>query len=490
MIILYNPVNSPSKKAVLPMSLLSLGALLENAEDYLIIDGNLVADGLTALRRAVSETGADILAVSVMPGPQLCDAVPVCKALKAEFPKLTIIWGGYFPSLHCGVVMKAPYVDYVFRGHCERELATFVRRWRHGENVSDLPGLAWRTADGEVRINPKPPVPDINDLPDFPYERVPMERYMANSFMGSRTTAHHSSYGCPFMCNFCAVVHKVNGRYSAQTAQRTATVVDTLATRYGANAVLFFDNNFFVQESRIAEFSERIEHLGIGWWGYGRADTMLKFTDSTWAAMRDSGLKMVFMGAESGDNETLRRMNKGGKQDAETILAVAEKMARFNIVPEMSFLIGNPPNAEQDADTTMRFIRRLKRVNPHTEIVLYMYSPVPVQGDLLTEAVAAGFAYPESLDVWVQAPWEEFAHHRSSNLPWLNDRLRRKVRNFQRVLQARFPTITDPKLKGIGRTALKAAGAWRYATGFYSFPIELRLVNKLFPYSRPEVSGF
>src|SRR5262245_33535330 len=125
MIILYNPVNSPSKKAVLPMSLLSLGALLEDVEDYLIIDGNLVADGLATLKHAVSETGADILALSVMPGPQLSDAVPVCKALKAEFPKLTIIWGGYFPSLHCGVVMKAAYVDYVFRGHCEREFATF-----------------------------------------------------------------------------------------------------------------------------------------------------------------------------------------------------------------------------------------------------------------------------------------------------------------------------------------------------------------------------
>jgi hypothetical protein len=165
-------------------------------------------------------------------------------------------------------------------------------------------------------------------------------------------------------------------------------------------------------------------------------------------------------------------------------------MARFGIVPEMSFLVGNPPNAEQDADITIRFIRRLKRVNPHTEIVLYMYSPVPVQGDLLDEATAAGFAYPESLDGWVETPWEEFAQHRSSNLPWLNDRLRRRVRNFQRVLHATYPTITDPKLRGIGRAALKAAGSWRYATEFYSFPIELRLVNRLFPYNRPEVSGF
>src|SRR5215831_3388364 len=98
MIILYNPVSSPSKKAVLPMSLLSLGALLEGQEDYRIVDGNLVVDGLTELRQALLQTGANILAVTVMPGPQLSDAVRICKVLKAEFPNLTIVWGGYFPS--------------------------------------------------------------------------------------------------------------------------------------------------------------------------------------------------------------------------------------------------------------------------------------------------------------------------------------------------------------------------------------------------------
>jgi len=490
MILLYNPVSSPPKKPVLPMSLLSLGAQLEGEVEYRIIDGNLVADGLAALRGALRETGANVLGMTVMPGPQLSDAVPICKALKAEFAGLTIVWGGYFPTLHCGVVMNAPYVDYAFRGHCEREFAAFLACFERGKDVSNLLGLAWRASDGQVRMNPKPPVPNINDLPDFPYERVPIERYVRPTFMGARTIAHHSSYGCPFTCNFCAVVHKVNGRYSAQTAERTASVVKTLVQHYRADAIEFYDNNFFVQESRIEEFSERIAPLDVGWWGYGRADTMLNFDDSTWDAMRKSGLKMVFMGAESGSDEMLRRMNKGGKQDGDVILAVAEKMARFGIVPEMSFLVGNPPDPEHDAEITMRFIRRLKRVNPATEIVLYFYSPVPVAGDLLDDAKSAGFEYPQTLQGWMEARWEEFAQHRSSKLPWMTDRLRRKVKNFQQVLHATYPTITDPKLSGMGRIALKTVASWRYAMGFYGFPVELKAINKLFPYNRPEITGF
>jgi radical SAM superfamily enzyme YgiQ (UPF0313 family) len=46
-----------------------------------------------------------------------------------------------------------------------------------------------------------------------------------------------------------------------------------------------------------------------------RIDTMqMYYSDRTWELMRDSGLKMVFLGAESGSDETLQRMNKGGNE--------------------------------------------------------------------------------------------------------------------------------------------------------------------------------
>ena len=45
---------------------------------------------------------------------------------------------------------------------------------------------------------------------------------------------HHSSYGCPFFCNFCAVVNMVNGRWLAQSAERTASVARLLVERWKA----------------------------------------------------------------------------------------------------------------------------------------------------------------------------------------------------------------------------------------------------------------
>ncbi|HZD09821.1 MAG TPA: cobalamin-dependent protein, partial [Candidatus Binatia bacterium] len=332
MILLYNPPSSARRKPVLPMSLLALGAVLEGEYDYRIIDGNLEQDPLAALDLVILETGADLLAVTVMPGPQLENAVPVCRVLKERHPDLIIVWGGYFPTQHYDVCLSADYLDYVVRGHGE---VTFLKllRYLYGRQpgnhapilqvpngnpstpsprgLSDIQGLAFRhPKNGAIISNPLAPIPHPRQLPPFPYHRVDVPLYVRRTFMGRRTLPHHSSYGCPFFCNFCAVVNMVNGRWLAQSGGQTADTVRYMVNTWGLDAVEFYDNNFFTHEARVADFAERIMDLNIGWWGEARIDTMLKYDDRTWSLMRDSGLRMVFLGAESGSDTTLKRMNK------------------------------------------------------------------------------------------------------------------------------------------------------------------------------------
>ena len=114
-VILYNPVSNASGKRILPMSLLALGALLDGLHDYVIVDGNVERDALAALRAHIT-AGVDVLAVTAMPGPQLAQAVPLCRTLKAQFPKLTIVWGGYFPTQHADVCLRAVASSFRWRG--------------------------------------------------------------------------------------------------------------------------------------------------------------------------------------------------------------------------------------------------------------------------------------------------------------------------------------------------------------------------------------
>ena len=491
MIILYNPISSAGRKPVLPMALLALGALLEGQQDYVIVDGNLEPDPAATLDRLARVHRADVLGVTVMGGPQLHDAVAVCRRLKALHPTLTIVWGGYFPTQHYEVCLGAAYVDYVVRGHGEHVFKALLDALRRGDDATGLPGVAARhRATGVVSTNALAPIPHPDELPDFPYHRLDVARYVRPTFMGQRTLPHHSSYGCPFLCNFCAVVNMVKGRWVAQSAERTARVVRRLVQTWNLDAVEFYDNNFFVHEARTTEFAERIMDLGLAWWGEARIDTMLKYTDRTWALMRDSGLKMVFLGAESGSDETLRRMNKGGKASTEKTLEIAAKMKAYGIVPEFSFVLGNPPDPEADMQQTFAFIRKIKRINPHAEIILYIYTPVPLAGELYDQAKAKGFRFPETLDEWISPAWQDFAQRRSAYVPWIHDPLRRKMHNFERVLNAYYPTVTDRRLTGLKRAVLRGLSAWRYKTECYTFPIELRVFHRLFRYQRPETTGF
>lgn len=491
MIVLYNPPSSASRKPVLPMSLLALGALLEGEHDYRIVDGNLDPDPVATIDRIVRDEGADVLGVTVMPGPQLSHAVPHCRRLKELHPNLTVVWGGYFPTQHHEACVRSGYVDYVVRGHGELVFRQLVCALSTGQVPRDVAGVAYRDpATGVAVSNPMAPIPHPDTLPDFPYHRVDVGRYVRSTFLGKRTLPHHSSYGCPFFCNFCAVVNMVNGRWLAQSAERTATTVRALVRRWGLDAVELYDNNFFVHEARTAEFAERIQDLGIAWWGESRIDTLLRYSERSWRRMRDSGLKMVFMGAESGSDETLRRMNKGGTATAEKTLAMAAKMKGYGIVPEFSFVLGNPPDPEGDVRQTLEFIRTVKRANPASEIILYMYTPVPLAGELYDQVKAEGFRFPETLEEWVSPAWQEFAQRRNNHVPWVDDPLRRRVRDFERVLNAYYPTTTNASLRGPRCWVLRAAGGWRYHARCYRFPLELRALQRLFAYRRPETTGF
>ncbi|HET6320255.1 MAG TPA: cobalamin-dependent protein, partial [Chloroflexota bacterium] len=198
MLILYNPPSSARRKPVMPLSLLALGALLDGRHDYTIVDGNLDPRPLETIDRLVREHSASILGVTVMPGPQLSDAVPLCSSLKAKHPNLAIIWGGYFPTQHFDACLRSGYVDYVVRGHGEVVFQSLIDALVAGEDPTGLHGLAYMAANGIPTSNAMAPIPHPDSLPDFPYERVDVQRYARKTFMGRRTLPHHSSYGCPF----------------------------------------------------------------------------------------------------------------------------------------------------------------------------------------------------------------------------------------------------------------------------------------------------
>ncbi|MEI6243606.1 MAG: cobalamin B12-binding domain-containing protein [Acidobacteriota bacterium] len=127
MIVLFNPISTSPGKQPLPLSLMALAAVLEGRHDWQLVDGNIDTDPATAILSAFADRRSTlILAVTVMPGPQVAQAVSVCRAVRKARPDIAIVWGGYFPTQHTDTVMQSPLVDYVIRSQGEAPLLQLI----------------------------------------------------------------------------------------------------------------------------------------------------------------------------------------------------------------------------------------------------------------------------------------------------------------------------------------------------------------------------
>src|SRR6185295_3593797 len=134
-ILLINPRMCSRRSMRLPLSLLSLGAVLEGRREYEILDGN--ADGRVPERvlAAVAEGSVEMVGMTVMPGPQVAPAIEISAAVRALRPEVPIAWGGYFPTMYPDAAINAPYVDYVVRGQGETTLKELLAALPDGSAV-------------------------------------------------------------------------------------------------------------------------------------------------------------------------------------------------------------------------------------------------------------------------------------------------------------------------------------------------------------------
>ncbi len=333
MILFFNPraIAKPKNRRY-PLSILALAAVIEGKEEYAIVDGNLEDNPVSSIERIMRDQPARVLAVSVMPGPQMVAAFPVCRWFKETYPHVPIVWGGYFPTIYADTALNASYVDFAVRGQGEETFVELLAAFEGDRKFVGIRGLSYRDSFGLHVHNPERPMRSPGDFPVMPYHRLDPSKYLLPTFLGSRTAVHQASIGCPYKCNFCGVVDFSGSREMMESPEHTASILGQLKRGYGADSVQFYDNNFFLREDHARELADRLQPLGMRWWCEARVDAMLRYSDDTLRKIRNAGCVMIFFGVESGSNRKLAEMKK--EITAEQSLELAARIRKFDIVPE------------------------------------------------------------------------------------------------------------------------------------------------------------
>jgi len=288
------------------------------------------------------------------------------------------------------------------------------------------------------------------------------------------------------------------GKTALPAPERLEHDLGFLTKRFGVDAIQFFDHNFFDREEDTTPLLEVLAKFQLPWWCFARSDALLNLSDRSWALVRKSRLRMAYIGAEAASDEVLARMGKGAR--VEHTLEVARRCREYGVIPEFSFVLGGPDDPEGEIEKTFEFIRRLKRLNPESEIILYFYSPTPQRRNssvpkgaaaprlpVLNHYGPSGPALPTTPEEWTQPQWVRWVCHQDA--PWLTARIRRRVNDFARVIACRFPTAQDTRISEAGRTVLRNLARWRYATRRYDHPWELRVARRLIQLRNPQTES-
>jgi len=496
-VLLVNPRITSRARARFPLSLLTLAAGLEQrGHTAEIVDGNFEDDAVVTALDRLRDGHWDALGVSVMGGPQVRSALDLSDAVRAAHRDVPIVWGGYFPSLYPQAALTDSPANYLVRDQGEHALAELLDTLpsRDESALARIAGLSWRAADGIVN-NPPRRVTQPTYAGLLPYEKLgDPHNYLFSSFMGRRTAVHQAALGCRFRCTFCGVAAMFRGTTLLPADVRLDRDLTHLRDAFGADSLQFFDHNFFDREEDMAPLLEVLARLELPWWCYARADALVKLSAESWKLVRKSRLRMAYIGAETPNDKLLRSIRKGTRSDQ--TLEVAELCRRHGVIPELSFMVAPPEDPAGETERTFDFIRRVKRVNPDAEIIVYVYTPLPASSvpdaqrlklTPLTDTRGAPVIFPRSAREWTERRWVDYACH--ADAPWIDERLRRRIHDFVTVLRCRFPTVQDTRAPPWAKRALSGLARWRYSMRRYDRPWELRASQRMIDLLDPRVSS-
>jgi hypothetical protein len=303
-----------------------------------------------------------------------------------------------------------------------------------------------------------------------------VDDYLIPTVLGRRCVVYQASIGCPYSCSFCAVISVFGSREKVRQPARTAAHLEYLVRQHGMDGLHFYDNNFFVREDHALELCERITPLGLSWWCEARIDAMLRFSDRTWRTLRRAGLKMVFFGAESGDDAVLRRMDK--RLTSAQTLEIARRTREHGITPEFSFMLGDRDEPELALERTLALIRQLKLANPAMELITYYYTPTPQPRIRTYGNVDALAGTPDDLEGWTRPEWVDWMTHENPQLPWLTSQLRARLDDFRLVFTSRYPSLHDVRTARWRKALARLLAVRRWRTGNFANPRMLRTIRR------------
>jgi radical SAM superfamily enzyme YgiQ (UPF0313 family) len=387
----YRPIDQFIWVNFLPMGLLGLADLLQRSG----ISTQIVHMGVEwienhdfSILHYIGEKAPRIVAIDLHWHHQSFDVIEIAKRVKAAFPSVYILLGGFTASFfHEEVMRNFDAVDGIIRGEAEGPILELAKVLLQGkDDLFSIPNLTWRRK-GRVLVNPLSYVASEKDLNSLSFTNFPLLknyttyiRYIGQSFYvkgvskernfrtySLKSPIYHLTVGrgCPVQCTWCSgnipSQETVTGRKEV-TFRGVEEVLQSIreAISYGYETFhICFDpypqkpEYFLDLFSRIRQERIRMECFFESF-GLPTIDFIKSFKETF------PGPKSLIALSPDVGSEQVRRIHKGNAYTNQDLMDCLDQLKKYEVFCDLFFILGVPFEKEEDVHQTVRLQREIR----------------------------------------------------------------------------------------------------------------------------------
>jgi len=368
-------------------ALASLAGNLDPHHRVAIADLILVRDHVRAtVERLVRELEPDVVGLSIMTF-QRATALKIARLLRALRPDVTVVAGGYDPSLAPHAYEACADIQFIVRGEGEQTLCELVRAIENGSPVDGIAGLVYRTENGFAHNAERPIAKLAVSAPRLPNRAARVLR--GYTLLGRPVDVVETSRGCTYDCSFCSIIEMRGRNFHVYPIDRVlADIAD--ARRHGARTIFLVDDNITLDIHRFESLCHAIIESG-----FDDTDFVVQAMTSPLAQhgatlaplMRRAGFRYVFLGIENvldQDLAFLKAASKntrrgGGQSTGNATIEAITHLHRHGLFVVGGLIVGNPDDSRESIEANLAFARRYVDWP-------YIQHPTPYPGTPMTRA--------------------------------------------------------------------------------------------------------
>jgi len=282
--------------------------------------------------------------------PTVVNDVRIAELLKEHYPGVVVGFVGPHTIVLPGETLgRSAAVDFVTTGEFDYAVAEIAK----GIPFDRVDGIVYRAGGKFIRTPDRKPIQDLDALPFVTdiYARDLVIDHYYNGYLKHPYVSFYTGRGCRARCTYCLWPQTISGHdYRVRSTQSVYDEMVNAIRLFPQVKEYFLDDATFTDNPRRAmEIAGKFKNLGITWSCNARPNV----AKDTLKVLKDSGLRLLTVGFESGSQQILNNIKKGTR--IEQIREFVKATKELGILVHGAFILGLPGETEATIKNTLSF---------------------------------------------------------------------------------------------------------------------------------------